>query len=127
MYASDESYWDEYDIQPFRNYLFETQRASAEFFNIIKDLGYDDNNCAINNYDNTIEFQGDCIAYLLLMVGYWIEDWEQMIEEYQLFTMLFNDLNSAKAEGAIWSRPVLDSMWRHLKPRTTSLGEPAIT
>jgi hypothetical protein len=77
---TEETYLDTYDVQPFRQYLFESKRATAEINLIMRDIGYTDKNLKINNYDNNMEFSVDSVKNVLLYCAHLIDSWEHFEE-----------------------------------------------
>jgi hypothetical protein len=77
----DSLYFDAYDVQPFRQRLFETRRATAEINGILRDMGYSNKSVRINNYDNQMEFNNDSIKNVMLYCGRLLHEWEIRGEE----------------------------------------------
>jgi hypothetical protein len=73
-------HFDPYDVQPFRQHLFDSNRATLELFSILLDLGFSDTDVKINNYENVIEFDGDCIERLIEVLCIWVEHFESIQE-----------------------------------------------
>jgi hypothetical protein len=69
-------YFDEFDLQPFRSYLLEGGRPTAEHTYILRHIGFTDDNCRINNHDNVMEVSDNIMDELLLLIGNWINDFE---------------------------------------------------
>lgn len=76
------SYFCSYDVQPFRQHLFDSSHATLELFRILSDLGYSDTEVKINNYDNVIEFTSDTIIQLIYVLCDWVEEYEIEVERY---------------------------------------------
>lgn len=122
LYIDGETFFDPYDVQPFRENLFNTRRSVLEFNIICADLGIDDDNCKINNFTNKIEFYEHFDA-LLSMVGHWIEEFNTLLYEYMMNECYANMVTEAKMESKIWTKDVLDSTWKHRRSQLTSRGE----
>ena len=76
------SYFCPFDVQPFRQHLFDSSHATLELFRVLSDLGYSDTDVKINNYDNVIEFNKNCIIQLVYVICDWIEEYEIELERY---------------------------------------------
>jgi hypothetical protein len=76
------TYFCPYDVQPFRQHLFDSSHATLELFRILSDLGYSDADVKINNYDNVIEFEDQCIIELIYVLCDWINEYEIEVERF---------------------------------------------
>jgi hypothetical protein len=82
VFIEAESYWDEFDVQPFRNNLFATHKATLEINRIFANIGINDYNTDVNNYKNQIEFYHDSAIPLLELIGYWVYEFEYIEEDF---------------------------------------------
>lgn len=75
------AYFDEYDVQPFRKNVFNSNRATLELFRIMSMCGANDDKVIINNFDYAIEFAPPVFKRVLYYISYWLE-WYVFTKEY---------------------------------------------
>lgn len=75
--------FDDFDVQPFREHLFNSNNVTYIFEELCQHLDITDDNCVINNFRNEIEFKHN-FKELLELIGNIFLEYEYLLEDNML-------------------------------------------